>query len=122
MQMSFGKNRNPMAVKLGQHCYSYFVIKYGKNKKTIEFPAYYKTQVLGAPKKILDKKGKLIKMSKPERKKWAVKQASVILQERGESAVIDNIKTKSKKDDLSDVICQLQAYKFLCRDGVYSDL
>ena len=122
MQMSFGKNRNPMAVKLGQHCYSYFVIKYGKAKKIIEFPAYYKTQVLGAPKKILYKKGKLVKMSKPERKKWAVKQASIILQERGESEVIDNIKTKSKKDDLSDVICQLQAYKFLCQDGVYSDL
>ena len=99
-----------------------FVIKYGKAKKIIEFPAYYKTQVLGAPKKILDKKGKLVKMSKPERKKWAVKQASIILEERGESEVIDNIKTKSKKDDLSDVICQLQAYKFLCRDGVYSDL
>ena len=122
MQMSFGKNRNPMAVKLGQHCYSYFVIKYGKTKKTIEFPAYYKTQVLGAPKKILDKKGKLVKMSKPERKKWAVKQASIILGERGESNVMDNIKTKAKKDDLSDVICQLQAYKFLCRDGVYSYL
>jgi tRNA splicing endonuclease len=61
-------------------------------------------------------------MSKPERKKWAVKQASIILEERGESNVMDNIKTKAKKDDLSDVICQLQAYKFLCRDGVYSDL
>jgi hypothetical protein len=119
MQMSFGKNRNPMAVKLGQHCYSYFIFKYGRFKKTIEFPAYHKTQVLGAPKKIIDKKGKLVKMSKPERKKWAVKEAALILEERGEIEVMDNIKTKSKKDDLSDVICQLQAYKFL---NIYSGL
>jgi len=27
-QMSFGKARNPLALKLGQHCYSYFVFKY----------------------------------------------------------------------------------------------
>ena len=113
MQMSFGKNRNPMAVKLGQHCYSYFIFKYGRFKKTIEFPAYHKTQILGAPKKVLDKKDKLIKMSKPERKKWAVEEAYRILTIRNESDVMDNIKTKSKKDDLSDVICQLEAYKFL---------
>src|SRR3989338_4147534 len=36
---------NQMAVKLGQHCYSYFTFKYGREKKIVEFPAYHKTQV-----------------------------------------------------------------------------
>lgn len=112
-QMSFGKNRNPMALKLGQHCYSYFVFNYGRFKKTIEFPAYYKTQILGAPKKITDKKGNLVKMSKPERKKWAIEEAIMILTERDELDIMDNLTTKTKKDDLSDVICQLQAWKYL---------
>ncbi len=50
-QMSFGaKKYNTLAVKLGQHCMSYFIYKYGKTKKVIEYPAYYKTITLGAPK------------------------------------------------------------------------
>lgn len=32
-QMSFGKQNNKMAVRLGQHCASYFYIKYGRTKK-----------------------------------------------------------------------------------------
>ena len=38
-QMSFRGKRNTMALKLGQHCYSYFVFKYGASKEIIEFPA-----------------------------------------------------------------------------------
>jgi hypothetical protein len=36
-QMSFGKQRNTMALKLGQHCYSYFTFMYGRFKDIIEF-------------------------------------------------------------------------------------
>ena len=50
-QMSFRGKRNTMALKLGQHCFSYFSILYKNSKKIIEFPAYHKTQVLDAPKK-----------------------------------------------------------------------
>jgi hypothetical protein len=41
-QMNFGKLKNPMAIKLGNHCFSYFTFLYGRNKKVVEFPAYHK--------------------------------------------------------------------------------
>lgn len=116
--MSFGKNkRNTMALKLGQHCYSYFTIKYGRFKKVIEFPAYHKTQVLGA-EKIRGKKFKngnyrWKTIDKPTRKKWSVAKATEILTYRGEKETIENIKTKAKKDDLADTLTQLQAFKYL---------
>ncbi len=118
-QMSFGRNkRNTMALKLGQHCYSYFTIRYGRFKSVIEFPAYHKTQVLGA-EKIRGKKFKngsyrWKTIDKPARKKWSIARATELLHFRGESETIDNIKTNSKKDDLADTFCQLQAFKYLC--------
>lgn len=118
-QMSFGKNkRNTMALKLGQHCYSYFTIRYGRFKRVVEFPAYHKTQVLGTEKI----RGKRYKngnyqwktIDKPTRKKWSITRATELLHFRGEVGTIDNIKTKAKKDDLADTFCQLQAFKYLC--------
>lgn len=116
-QMNFGKKRNPMALKLGQHCYSYFVFRYGRFKNIVEFPSYHKTQILGCEKI----KGKKYKngnfrwkaIDKPERKKWSIVKATEILTNRGEQDTIDNIKSKTKKDDLADVICQLEAFKYL---------
>lgn len=116
-QMNFGKQRNTMAVKLGQHCYSYFAFRYGRFKKIFEFPSYHKTCVLGAEKT----KGKQYKngrykwktMDKPARKKWSIMKATEILTERGEKETINNIKTKKKKDDLADTLTQLQAFKYL---------
>jgi len=115
-QMSFGKKINKMAMKLGQHCYSYFTFLYGRYKQVIEFPAYHKTQVLGAekvegkPYKSGKKRYKAVE--KGARKKWAVNKAIEILTGRGEIDVLENLTGKSKKDDLSDVICQLQAAKY----------
>jgi predicted DNA-binding antitoxin AbrB/MazE fold protein len=116
-QMAFGSKLNKMAVKLGQHCYSYFSFKYGRFKDIIEFPAYHKTQVLGAPK-IEGKKYKngnvrWKAMEKPQRKKWAVEKAVELLTSRGESDIVQGIKSKAKRDDLADVVLQLQAYKYL---------
>ncbi len=114
-QMSFGKRHNTMALKLGQHCWSYFAIKYGK--KTIEeFPAYHKTQVLGATKieKVTKTGKKRYKaIDKPARKKWCIARALIIIGERGDIETISQIQESRKKDDLCDVICQLQAYKYL---------
>lgn len=112
-QMMFGKNRNPMAVKLAQHCYSYFLFHYGESKTIIEFPAYYKTQILGAPKIKNEKTGKFKAMDKPERKKWAVEKAISILQERGDMDTLDELTNQKKKDDLADVLIQLQSFKYL---------
>jgi len=116
-QMQFGQQTNPMAVKLGQHCYSYFAFKYGRFRNIIEFPAYHKTQVLGAAK-IPGKKTKTGKISykaidKPKRKKWCIEKAKEILEMRKDQVSVDQIKTSKKKDDLCDVICQLQAWKIL---------
>lgn len=102
-QMSFKAAQNTMAIKLGQHCYSYFLFRYGESKEIVEFPAYYKTQILGAPKKL----------TKPERKKWATEKALEILMERGDVSTLDEITSHKKKDDLADVLIQLQSFKFL---------
>ena len=102
-QMSFKSAQNTMALKLGQHCYSYFLFRYGDTKEIIEFPAYYKTQILGATKGL----------TKPQRKKWATEKAVDILMERGDMETLDEIVSKKKKDDLADVLIQLQSFKFL---------
>ena len=108
-QMSFGKGKtNTMALKVGQHCYSYFSIKY-PSAKIIEFPAYLKTQVLGA-KKVL-KKSKYQGIDKPARKKWCENKAIEILELRNDSDGLCKIRNARKRDDMADVICQLQAFK-----------
>jgi hypothetical protein len=116
-QMSFKNAQNTMALKLAQHCHSYFIFRYpiqkhgnlviDDRKEIIEFPAYYKTQVLGAPKV----GGKA--MSKPQRKKWATEKAMDILMERGDTETLEEIEGSKKKDDLADTLIQLQSFKFL---------
>jgi hypothetical protein len=115
-QMSFGKKFNKMAMKLAQHCYSYFTFKYGRQHTIIEFPAYHKTQVLGAPKV----EGKPYKsgkvrykaMEQRDRKKWSVNKAIEILTGRGEMDVLEEMTSVRKKDDLADVLVQLQSFKY----------
>ena len=115
-QMGFGKNRNTMALKLGQHCYSYFIFKYSRFKEVIDFPAYHKTQVLGAQKLTCKtKKGKNTykAIDKPTRKKWSVVKATEILTVRGEENVLTSLKTVRKKDDLCDCLLQGIAFRYL---------
>ena len=107
-------NRNSMAIKLGQHCYSYFAVKYGRSKQIIVFPAYYKTILLGAEKVLSVRKNGMPKwktIDQRSRKKWAIEKAKDILNQRNEIEVLDKVKTAKKKDDLSDTICQLTAFK-----------
>jgi hypothetical protein len=115
-QMSFGKKLNKMAMKIGQHCYSYFTFKYGRYKTVIEFPAYHKTQILGAPKvegkPYKSGKKRYKAMEKPQRKKWSVEKAIEILTSRGEMEILNTLKTAKKRDDLADVLVQLQAFKY----------
>lgn len=112
-QMSFKAAQNTMALKLGQHCYSYFLFRYGDTKELIEFPAYYKTQILGAPKVASAGNKRMKTMDKPARKKWAVEKAVDILMERGDMKTLDELTGKRKKDDLADVLIQAQSFKFL---------
>lgn len=121
-QMSFGKKHNTKALKLGQHCESYFINRYGRcNKKVIEFPAYHKTQVLGAEKnKSTSKTGKISykNMKDKERKKWAISHATYILSLRDDFETMSEIGSMKKCDDVSDTIIQVQAFKYLnfCRN------
>ena len=116
-QMSFGKKINTMALKLGQHCQSYFINKYGRDKKVIEFDAYHKTHVLGAEKiKTFTKTGKVSykNIGDKERKKWTVEQAFSILELRDDFETMSEIGSMKKKDDVCDNICMMQAFKYLC--------
>ena len=109
-------NRNPMALKIAQHCYSYFIFKYGRFKQVMEFPAYYKTQVLGAPKNVsYTKKGKARykALTKPERKKWAIEKATEILIARNEFRSLSDILSSRKKDDICDCVLMIEAFKYL---------
>jgi hypothetical protein len=108
-QMSFKGVYNVSALKLGQHCWSYFAFKYSRFKEIIEFPAYYKTQVLGAPKVISTTKTGKTKykaMDKPQRKKWAITKAVDVLAEREDFDTMTKLQSSKKKDDISDCILQ----------------
>lgn len=102
-QMGFGRKQNTMALKLGQHCFSYFLFHFATFKQVIEFPAYHKTKVMGAPKK----------MTKYQRKVWSVEEAIRILMNRGDKDTLNKITSRKKRDDVADVIVQLQSFKFL---------
>jgi len=91
-QMSFKKGHNTMALKVAQHVFSYFTFCYSTFKEIIEFPAYHKTKLLGAPKKL----------TKPQRKKWAIEKALSIWESRKDTEILDYVKKNKKKDDLSD--------------------
>mgnify|MGYP001157312469 CR=1 FL=1 len=121
-QMAFGpQKQNIMAVKLAQHCYSYFMFYYRdkKNKpNVIEYPAYMKTQVLGAPKHFGTitkhyKNGKTTEV-KDNRKKWAARMASKILTIRNDMEHLEMIETKHERkqqqDDMSDCLLMVEAY------------
>lgn len=118
-QMQFNKKYNTIALKLAQHCWSYFSFKYGRFKHIIDFPAYYKTQILGA-KKVEDVSKKKKKdvicyktMDKPARKKWSEEKAMSILREREDWLTLSDLSSVKKRDDLADVLCQLQSFKVL---------
>lgn len=96
-QMQFRHATNIKALKIAQFVLCYFCIHF-KDKTIVEYPAYHKTQVLGAPPK----------MKKHERKKWAVQTIQNLLKERNEEHFLDDFKTK--RDDVCDCACLLLAY------------
>lgn len=99
-QMSFGKNINVTALKISQHVYSYFIFYHGIYKEVFFFPAYNKTQLLGAPKKL----------SKPERKKWSVAISTEIWIERDDKDSLKTLSTYKKKDDVCDCLIMNLAF------------
>lgn len=131
-QMHFGVKTNFMAVKLAQHCFSYFVFKFDSDKPIIDFPSYHKTQLLGAlkieSKPYKNGEIRYKGMEKSARKKWAVEKAFQILKFRNETSVFETVSKDSslknsslkkkkpkkiKKDDLADTFLMIQAFKYL---------
>jgi hypothetical protein len=122
-QMNFRGKTNSMAIKLGQHCFSYFAVNYKRFKSIIEFPAYHKTNVLAAERSLVfmkNGKSKWKPLGDKERKKWAIAKAKEILELRHDSYHLEVFEQKRKKgikrmklDDISDTIVQLQAFKYL---------
>jgi hypothetical protein len=117
-QMQFGRfKQNTMALKIGNHCFSYFTFKYGRFKHIIDFPSYHKTQILGCPKikGKVNKKGiqQWLSITKYNRKKWTVVKAEEILRLRGELSIWEDISKIKKKDDLADTLCQLMSFVYL---------
>ena len=107
---------NQSACRLSMVCMSYFMFNYGRFRQVIEFNSYYKTTILGAKrdtKKLKNGKVKFVSTTKNERKKWAVEKAVHILSEREDFEIIQDIMSNGKKDDKCDVLCQLQAFKYL---------
>jgi hypothetical protein len=110
-QMAFGQRINILAVKLAQHCYSYFVLAF-PHMQVIYFPAYYKTQVLGCPK-VRNSNGRWVAAPQKDRKKWSAELAEEILRQRDEITGAENMAKKKKRDDLGDTLLQIQAYKYM---------
>ncbi|MHA2038808.1 MAG: hypothetical protein ACW98X_20440 [Promethearchaeota archaeon] len=110
-------NINKKAGKIAQHLWSYMSFRYGRFKPIIEFGAYYKTQIIGAPKdKTILKSGKIKykAVSKPVRKKWAVTKTKEILNIQNDSHTLTMLNSSKKQDDISDVILQAIAFTYLC--------
>lgn len=102
---------NNIAQALMYHLQAYLMITYeGKNIQL--YPSKNKTRVLGAPLKIENDKGKIVKVTKYQRKKWSTMCAGEMLKIRGDDKWHDFIfkENKSKKDDLSDVLMQALSY------------
>jgi hypothetical protein len=116
-QMSFGKARNPTALKLSHALQGYLATIYSKTKPAssiVEYPSYHKTQVLGCQKveKPGKKKTKFVSISKPLRKKWSVNKAKEIFTLRNDTHHLQLVSKTKKADDLSDTLIQLQAFKY----------
>ena len=104
--------RNPFAQKIEQHVKSWFLHQYRQTIIVLSFSATHKTKVFKAPR-----------MSKPERKKWAIEKAHNILTQRGDTVGLQIMEeNKRKADDLGDVLCMIQAWKILnWKDLISSD-
>jgi len=99
-QMSFGRNTNAKALRISQHIVSWITERYGTFKEIIDFPAFHKTQVLNAPKK----------MNKPQRKKWSSQIAFDIWKKRGDNERVIEMSGRGKKDDVSDCLLMCVAF------------
>lgn len=95
---------NVKALKVAECVLTWFLLRY-PTKMAVVFTSSLKTQMLGAEDRL----------SKPERKRWAIQKATEILTARGDTRTLKRFakykKRGQKLDDLSDCIIQCQAFK-----------
>jgi hypothetical protein len=112
---------NMIAIKIGEVAYSWILYHYPATIISY-FPSRRKYAICRCPattEKKSRKTGNMEprKMTKVDRKKWAITKSHEILISRGENEVVDHLlklkKTeKQKLDDIGDCIIQLQAFKW----------
>lgn len=100
-------NQNKEGQKISYHLEAYLKTCYGSFKEVLLFPSYFKTQVFQSFEH------RFQKQSYKDRKQTCVVKATSILESRQDKETIHILERSKKKDDMCDVICQLQAYKWL---------
>ena len=103
--------------QLQHHLRGYLISLVLNFRPIIMFPSKYKTQIMGAPKKLWnEKKNKLTKMSYSQRKKFSRDRVSQILQYRGDTTGLEDIFVKKRYGppaDVSDCFLQNEAFFYL---------
>lgn len=89
--------QNYLATRVMQHLISYFLLK---QCCVVEIDPKLKGRMLDAPKGIGER----------QLKKWAVEKAIEIATQRGDDYTLNLLKKNKKKDDLADVLCQIEAF------------
>jgi len=101
-QMAYGRNKaNIQALRLAQHCLSYFYTIYGSFKIILEWPSTLKTRLLGCPR---DKRN-----THRDRKQFSIQLAEKILKDR-KDPLLEIFQSLTKKDDVADCILMAQTY------------
>jgi hypothetical protein len=100
-----GTEANIKAIKVAETVTTYFLIKLN-GCNVVHVPSSLKTKALGAP----------AKLTKPQRKKWAIEKAMELLSSRGDTATLDFLTRmkkvrKQKLDDVCDAMLQCEAWK-----------
>lgn len=98
---------NYQATRVAQHLLSYFIIKCQDQyllPSIIEVDPKLKGKQLGAAKG----------MNKMDLKKWSVEKAIALCELRKDFVTLKVLQDNKKKDDLADVLCQIEAFCAYC--------
>ena len=105
-QMNTRFKKNTSAQHIQHHIQSYFIFNYRDFKPFINYPSKNKGYVLGAPRKIKNKKTTYAQL-----KGWSEQLGLSILEKRCEETIMDQILKLNKRDDIMDSLVQLQSAK-----------
>ena len=111
-------SQNKESLKISYHLEAYFKTCYGTFKEVVLFPSYHKTQVFQNEEwkrsdPLTRRAERFERVSYAKRKKACIDKALEILNQREDQNTIWKLDRSQKRDDMCDVICQLQAYKWL---------